>query len=347
MQLVNFETVKNEFLNRYSLSSVATKDKYKNDIELFCGIVGIGSLDDLENLSNAQIDEFMSYARNKQWGNSTINQRIVSMKIFTKWCVGNGYLFNDYLHNVKLIKTTNNVHFTPQMEDCEKMLAYIKTHTKKKRLYLMVKLLLNTALRRAEICNLKIKDLDTENFTIKVQGKGNKIVEQPVPAELMVEILKYINKERKKVLDRYIALGGKDKGYLFLSGVGKEASSEKRNLTNGNPVNEISFWSQIKRYAKLAGVQNADKFTIHCLRRASGTDLYNRTGDLKLTSEFLRHSSVKTTENHYVNFDRERVANAVNDRFNDTATKEKINTNLNDDEERLLYELLKKKFGGQ
>lgn len=342
--------VKTEFLNQYSLSSKVTKEKYKKDIELFLEIADIKTLHDLNELDNVQVEKFMAYANSKKWNNNTINQRIVSMKIFTKWCQSKNYIFADYLRSVKLIKTTSSVHFTPSMDDCNKLLEYIKSHTRKKRLYLMVKLMLNTALRKSEICNLKVKDLDTENFTIKIMGKGNKIVEQPLPADLVVELVKYINKERKKVMDRYIVLGGKDKGYLFLSGVGKEADSEKRNLTNGDKVSDTSFWAQIKRYAKLAGVQNADKFTVHCLRRASGTDLYNRTGDLKLVSEFLRHTNSKTTEDHYVAFDRNRIAEAVNQRYTDIqeeiAKKQESSKRLNEDEERQLYELLKKKYGG-
>lgn len=348
--MITLSSIKGEFLNQYSLKSSATKEKYKKDIELFCDMAVIEDLQDLNNLSNVQVERFMDYARSRQWNSNTINQRIVSMKIFTKWCLDRGYIVNDYLRTVKLIKVQNNVHFTPSMDDCEKLLEYIRQHTRKRRLYLMVKLMLNTALRKNEICNLKIKDLDTESFTIKVMGKGNKIVEQPIPADLVVELVKYINKERQKTMNKYIALGGKDKGYLFLSGVGNDATSEKRDLTNGCKVSDVSFWAQIKRYAKLAKIQNADKFTVHCLRRASGTDLYNRTGDIKLVSEFLRHSNTSTTENHYVAFDRNRISEAVNNRYNESknvAMKGKSAvTGLTDNEERQLYELLKKKFGG-
>ena len=347
--MITLESVRGEFLNQYSLSSKATKEKYRKDIDLFCSVAEIENLQELNDLNNIQVERFMDYAKSRNWNSNTINQRIVSMKIFTKWCLEKNYIFSDYLRTVKLIKIKNNVHFTPSMDDCEKLLDYIKKHTKKKRLYLMVKLMLNTALRKNEICNLKIKDLDTESFTIKVMGKGNKIVEQPIPADLVVELVKYINKERQKVMDKYIALGGKDKGFLFLSGVGDDATSEKRDLTNGCKVSDISFWAQIKRYAKLAEIQNADKFTVHCLRRASGTDLYNRTGDIKLVSEFLRHSNTSTTENHYVAFDRNRIADAVNSRFEEmkeNASKDKSGNGWNEDKERQLYELLKMKYEG-
>lgn len=346
---MQIKELKNKFLAQYTMASEFTKEKYKNDIELFLDVCNITSIERLNNLTEKEITRFYDYAREKHWAPSTINQRLAIAKLFTEWAFKKHYIDNDFLCDIKKIRTINNVRYTPTENECDTLITYIKEHTNKKRLYLMASLLFSCGLRRSEVCSLKVEDIDKINSSIRVMGKGKKIVEQPVPPLLMIQLVEYINTERKDTIDKYTRLGGKDLGFLFLSGIGEKCDSNKKDLLNGNQVNSNAFYQQIKRYSKLAGITNARKISPHGLRRSAGTRIYNSTGDIKTAKEFLRHSNISTTEACYIDYNKERVREAVNSVGQQSIEQLQIEmqpaNKLSQDEEYQLFLLLKKKFG--
>lgn len=334
--------LKEKFLAQYTMASEFTKSKYRQDLELFLSVCKISSVEDLNSLQDKGIGNFYEYSKQKGWSPGTINQRLGIAKLFTSWAFNKHFINTDFLCDIKKIRTSNSVRYTPSDEECDKLITYIKEHTTKQRLYLMTSLLLKCGLRRSEVCNLKVGDVDENASSLKVFGKGKKIVEQPVPRALMSQIVDYIHTERKEVIGKYISMGGKDLDYLFLSGIGESCDVSKKNLKNGNQVDSNAFYQQIKRYAKLSGMQNAEKLSPHGLRRAAGTRIYNQTGDINTAKEFLRHSNITTTEQCYINYNRDKIRKAV-----DTISEQKnliVETKPTNNEEYELYLLLKKKF---
>lgn len=333
---------KKQYLAQYAMASDCTKQRYNNEINLFFEIFGIKNLEDIQELSQTDIEKFYNYSKEKGWSDSTTNQRLQTIKNLLNWAFKKHLINENPFEDVKQIRTVNEIHYTPSENDCEKLLQFIKKHNKKKRLYLMTKLLMVTGFRRNEICSLKVDDIDKEQCTIRVRGKGKKWISQPVPSQIIMELIEYINTERLKTMDEYKALGGKEKGYLFVSNIGDKCKKDSKDLTNGNQVNHTSFYLQIKRAAKKAGIPNADKITLHSIRRSAGTTIYNNTGDIKTASEFLRHASVTTTEQCYVNYDVNKLSSAVNSMFNGQNNNQ--DTGLSKTEEYQLYLLLQKKF---
>lgn len=302
------DEIKNEFLAQYVMASEKTKVRCTHELELFFKVCEINTFEDLKNFNNQQMVKFYEYAKEKEWGPSTTNLRLQTAKMFTKWCEHKCILDRDVLEDIKRMRTTTEVHYTPLTKDCESLLTYIKQHTEKRRLYLMTKLIVMCGFRRSEICNLKIDDISYSDSTIRVFGKGRKILNQPVPQSLLQEIKDYIENERADVMATYKKMGGNDKGFIFVSGIGEKCDKSAKDLTNGNQVNDNVFYQQIKRYSKKVGL---DKVTPHALRRSAGTEIYNLTGDIKTASEFLRHASVSTTEKCYIDYNRQKLTNAI------------------------------------
>lgn len=312
--MTDLEKLENEFLSQYVFASKLTQEKYKKEIDLFCKISDIKTIENFNNFDC--MEKFYNFAQTHSWKDSTINQRLLSIKLFYNWGKKRKILNNPFMEDIKKIRMVNTVKYTPSFEDCEKMLKYIQDHTKKQRLYLMVKLLMFSGFRRSEICNLRLTDINNINSRIKVVGKGKKIIEQPIPRELLQEIKNYTETERLENIEKYKQLGGEDLGYIFVSGIGEKGNSNK-NLLNGNKINDAVFYQQIKRYAKLSGIKNGTLISPHAFRRAIGTEVYNRTKDIKTASEFLRHSNVSTTERCYVSFNREMINETISNIFNE------------------------------
>lgn len=139
----------------------------------------------------------------------------------------------------------------------------------------ILELLYASGLRCQETIDLKINDINFEERTVKILGKGGK--ERIVPFSIYAKdaIKEYIEKSRL-----YLLKDKKDDGYLFLN-------------SRGDKLSERGLEKIVDNCAKKAG------FTLkvhpHMLRHTFATELLNNGCDLRTIQEFLGHSSIQTT----------------------------------------------------
>ena len=125
-------------------------------------------------------------------------------------------------------------------------------------------------LRRSELINLKLKDLDSKRLTLTViNGKGQKDRVLPVSEKLMELIIRYY----KAYLPKTFLIEGQSPGTIY------------------------SATSLEKIFHKYFGRnQKSHTFTLHCLRHSFATHLLERGTDLRYIQSLLGHQSAKTTE---------------------------------------------------
>ena len=137
----------------------------------------------------------------------------------------------------------------------------------------------STGVRIAELCNLKLKDIDLENgFLTVVQGKGLK--DRTVP--LCKVTCKYLSEYIQKVRPHFIK-GSHHQNFLFLS-----------NL--GNPVDRTSVFTLLHRYQKTIGLQK--NLTGHTFRYTMATELLRNGADIRQIQEILGHEYLSTTQRY-------------------------------------------------
>lgn len=127
---------------------------------------------------------------------------------------------------------------------------------------LIVRTIYATGVRVSELCNMNIEDIDFDEHTIRIRGKGDKIRIVFVDDETLSDILKFI--------------GNRIIGPLFVGQQGKHISSRA--------IQHI-----FKHYAP-AGI------TPHKIRHSYASELYKRSKNLRVVQENLGHTSIKTTE---------------------------------------------------
>lgn len=133
----------------------------------------------------------------------------------------------------------------------------------------ILSLLYSAGLRRQELLNLKITDIDSKRMMIKVfQGKGNKD-RMTVLSENALKDLRLYFKEWKPV------------NYLFEGAPGKQYSSTS--------VKKI-----LEKAATRARISK--HVTPHMLRHSFATHLLENGTDLRFIQKILGHNSSKTTE---------------------------------------------------
>ncbi|PKL65572.1 MAG: integrase [Methanomicrobiales archaeon HGW-Methanomicrobiales-3] len=127
---------------------------------------------------------------------------------------------------------------------------------------LIVRTIYATGVRVSELCNMNIEDIDFDEHTIRIKGKGDKIRIVFVDDETLSDILRFI--------------GNRIVGPLFVGQQGKHISSRA--------IQHI-----FKHYAP-SGI------TPHKIRHSYASELYKRSKNLRVVQENLGHTSIKTTE---------------------------------------------------
>ena len=156
---------------------------------------------------------------------------------------------------------------------------------------------------------MKVRDMEIR-FKKDIEELKREIVLKSVDLdenkELKVNIEDYHN------IDKYIKMGGKDLGYVFVSGINDIYNYKEKikNLSNGNKICVTSFYKQIKNICGKSKIEKNNKISPHTLRHFFGTSIYENTNDLVLTQEAMRHSDLSTTR-RYVHINQKKIQEAL------------------------------------
>ena len=135
--------------------------------------------------------------------------------------------------------------------------------------------LYSTGLRRSELMNLKLFDVDTRAGILVVrQGKGRK--DRVVP--LGERACRWVDKYREEV--RPVLIAGQDHGFLFVTDYGEHY--EKNRLSD-----------MAKRYVRAAGFEHG---SCHVFRHAMATHMLEAGCDIRYIQAILGHSELSTTQ---------------------------------------------------
>ncbi|MFK8046564.1 MAG: site-specific tyrosine recombinase/integron integrase [Crocinitomicaceae bacterium] len=242
-------------LKKYAKSTV---DTY---ISLFTKYVIYHKGQSIDSLNEVDIKKYLELEIKKGRSSSTINQTVNAIKFYYEIVLEMPNRFYDIERPFKesgLPKVLNK-------NEVGRMLNNI-TQIKHK---CIVSLLYSAGLRRAELLNLKLTDIDGENNTLTIRnGKGRKDRVTIVSADLVKQLRIYYKAYRPKK-------------YLF--------EGEK-----GGPYSASSVSKIIKRAAQKAGISK--NVSPHMLRHSFATHLLEDGTDLRQIQLLLGHSSTKTTE---------------------------------------------------
>ena len=169
-----------EFILRKRADGLSIKsiDAYYWQCKQFVDRYGDFSIDDACNLlTDSHIKMYLIWLQENEdlAPSSKISYRR-SLKIFLKWCVQEYDDVSFRYDKIKLLKMPKKETPIYSADDIKKIFAACESDpdwlTSRNRL--IVALLLDSGIRREEICRLKKADMDFDNHIIVVTGKGNK-----------------------------------------------------------------------------------------------------------------------------------------------------------------------------
>ncbi len=147
----------------------------------------------------------------------------------------------------------------------------------------MLELMYAAGLRVSELVELPANAVNLRQGVLRVTGKGSKERLVPLGEESQHWLERYLAEARPQLAGKRAVPASRDGAVpLFLE-------------PSLHPLSRQQFWSLVKRYAVLAGIDPA-RISPHGLRHSFATHLLNRGADLRALQMLLGHSSLSTTQ---------------------------------------------------
>lgn len=252
---------------------------YRIDLTQYCTFV----CESDDCLSKNTVDSFITNLH-KQYKPKTVKRKIASLKAFFHYLEYKDLLKENpfskldvHFREAKLLPKTIPFHSIQQFLSVlykQKQLANseYQLHCSIRDIA-VIELLFATGMRISELCSLKPSDIDLQNNTVLIYGKGAKerILQLGNP-EVISALVLY-----QKTFKEEIA----SCGYFFVNRLKHKLSDQS-----------VRF--MIKHYTELANIEQ--HITPHMFRHSFATLLLEQDVDIRYIQKMLGHSSISTTE---------------------------------------------------
>lgn len=307
-KIVDYPDFMQKYYNSLRTKSHTTKTVYINQVVRFLNYISEQfnvEINDnmLKSIDKDLIDQYISDISFKQKkgkivqiSSDAIAQTCSSLNNFLTYCKGRGLVernpFKEDIIERPKVEDKDITYLTPnEIEKVEytilhgngTLLAKAKQEDYKYRDFLLFRIPIITGIRVTALDEINVEDIDFSNKTIKVTEKGN-VTKDIYFDDKTDEYLRLWLRKREYLLD------GIECGALFIS-------NQKKRMTTR------SIGRIVQKYTE--GI--VDKhITPHKLRSTCGTNLYQQTKDIYLTSAVLGHKNVAVTRKYAAIFNEDR-----------------------------------------
>lgn len=266
MELKNQDFM-NMFLSAKDIEgcSKRTIKYYKDIIEKFLSNIGKS----IKEITTDDIRLYLAYYKeNSNCNTVTMDNLRRVFSSFFAWLENEDYIIKSPVRRIHKVKTAVTVKETFSDENIEKM----RDNCSNIRELAIIELLLSTGMRVGELVNLNIEDLNIEDRSCVVLGKGNKQREV------------YFDTRTKIHLKQYLSTRTDDNRALFVSKI--------------RPYNRITISTIETLIRQLGKDLNIKKAHPHKFRRTMATMAIDKGMPIEQVQKLLGHTKIDTTM-HY------------------------------------------------
>lgn len=259
------------YMRGYSKDTIK---RYRQVINFYCRFANIETI---EQVNTDNVRALFYYGRTqRQWKSNSFINFHKSLKVFFRWCVEQHYMEDNPADSIEIPKLEKRLPPKLTKQDTLRLLEIVYNYPYgyrflRYRNHAIFSTYIFAGLRRKELLNLKLSDVDIENLSIFVrQGKGSKDRIVPMSYTLAQSLKNYIE-ERKRL---------------------KKTCPEFFASLNRN----IGFTETgLKRLVQKVRESSGLNFTIHKLRHTFATLMLEGGCDIYSLSKMMGHSDIKTT----------------------------------------------------
>jgi len=263
-----------KFEKRYSAHTIRS---YQDDLIQFIDFQSLQfGVSQIPEITPAFIRSWLASLKDQGLTSRSINRKISSLKSFYKYQLRNGVVEKSPMSAIASPKAGKRLPVYVERQDMAALAEEIRFPDNWEGWTdrLILTLFYLTGIRLSELVNLKEKQVDSGNRTIKVLGKGNKERVIPVSPQLIGQIGEYIQKKKAELEEP-------DREYLLVGKGGKKLYTKY-------------IYRTVHKY--LAQVTTLEQKSPHVLRHTFATHLTNSGADLNSVKELLGHASLAATQ---------------------------------------------------
>lgn len=259
----------NEYLKyelNYSFYTIKEYVLHVKDFITYCDNNGVNYL----SLSKDDVINYLKFLDEQKLSNKSIGTILSSLRCFYSYLLDNNYI------NLNIFKLISNPKLEKKLpsflsyEEIRIVLDSIDTdNILSIRNKMIIELLYATGIRVSELRNIKIIDIDFNNKSIKVFGKGSK------------ERIVYFGDYAYDAIKLYLDNRELKSEYLILNNNGKQISVRGIELIIKNVIDKACIKTKVSP---------------HTFRHTFATHMLNNGCPLKSVQELLGHASLSSTE---------------------------------------------------
>ena len=271
-----------------NIRNASTKRAYENAIKDFMLFTGIKRPEEFRDVTRAHVIAWRDdlgdriLAAGRTLGGTTIRHRLAALSSLFQYLCDKNAVTHNPVKGVKRPKLESDEGKTPALGDHQArklLIAPDEKSIKGMRDRAILATLLYHALRREELCKLKVKDFKYERRGVahlKVSGKGEKTRYVPLHPAASGLILDYLESAGH---------GADNIGALF---------RPLRNNRTGSLTNAITpdgIYKLVRKYSGAVGKEVG----AHALRATAATNALDHEADIAKVQEWLGHANISTT----------------------------------------------------
>ena len=259
---------------KYSVNTLAAYKKDLTEFQLFINENYDKSV--IENVDYKIVRSWIVQLVNKNLSNRSINRKVSSLKSFFKFLVKTDTINSSPLIAHKPLKQSKKIQVPFSKDEIGTLLdsGLFKNDYKGVLQKTIISFFYFTGVRRIELINLKVSDINMNSSTIRIMGKKNKERIIPMLPRLKESINEYLKIKSQE-------FNNKTSQNLFIS-------------KSGIQLSEKYVYRTVNEYFKL--VSPKVKKAPHVLRHSFATHLINEGADINSVKELLGHSSLSATQ---------------------------------------------------
>ena len=272
------------YLTNEKRFSSHTCQAYQKDLAEFLEFAEHRTIKDWHKVHSQDIRMYVAELHRAEQSPRSIQRKLSSLRSFFRFLMREGVVQNNPAEGVKTPKVGKAL---PKVLDVDQVQGLLNTQSDDiltVRDLAMLELFYGCGLRLSELASLDILDIDFNENTVRVIGKGSKTRILP------------LGKHAKQAIEHWLQLRSmwlkQDQRALFLSKQG-------RRLANRSIQARLKFW------AEKAGLGTS--LHPHRLRHSFASHLLESSGDIRAVQELLGHANLSTTQ-IYTHLDFQHLA---------------------------------------
>lgn len=270
---------------RYSQNTLVSYKKDLEDLQLF--ISETEGTEDLKKVDKKIIRNFIVSLSEKKIQKRSINRKLSSLRSFYLYLLKIGEIQVSPLETIPSLKFYAEKQIPISEEEMENLGEILESESGNSLEKLIIETLYQTGMRKSELCNILLEQVDFSKSEIFVKGKGNKQRVVPISENLLKQMREYM----------VIRKPNEDSGIYFFV------------RENGKKLSEKFVYSVVNRYLSLITLKK--KKSPHILRHSFATHVLNNGAEISKVKKILGHSSLASTQ-VYTNGNIEQLKRVFN-----------------------------------